>query len=220
MAHSPAELKAKRNELLRALFDVDENVLRTWLGAIIYAQIIEKRIIAAGSSFFDAILSTLGYSTPADPMDVMDLIITIVAVFKSSQIHRIRVQDMLEALLKDYKTTVKEADDRKSSQQAIFTIICWLTALVKPAMDNSAKNTHTSIIAGQSAAKPTQGTINPNQPIGGLMRSLGSPSPYPEAKALISHEQSGLLYVTSLNAYSLKKTGKVSIKWVEVLSDH
>ena len=183
-------------------------------------QIIEKRIIAAGSSFFDAILSTLGYSTPADPTDAVDLIIMIVAVFKSSQIHRISVQDMLEALLKDYKTTIKEADDRKSSQQAIFTIICWFTALVKPAMDNSANNTHTSIIAGQSAAKPTQGTINPNRPIGGLIRSLGSSPPYPEAKALISHEQSGLMYVASLNAYSLKKTGRVSIQWVDVLSDH
>lgn len=63
----------------------------------------------------------MGYSTPADLTDVMDLIITIVAVFKSSQIHRISIQEMLGALLKDHKTTIKEAGDRKSSQQAIFT---------------------------------------------------------------------------------------------------
>ena len=127
------------------------------------------------------------------------------------------VHSILQALLTQYGTTESSLEEltRNSCWQAIFAILCWLTALVQPDATSREETfkfleSHTVL----AAKRPFTSLLHSSGHILPKLTDLEKESPRP------SGEQSSLIYVSSLNYWSLRTFGKVKLQWTDSLSAH
>ncbi|KAF8851461.1 hypothetical protein BDZ45DRAFT_150002 [Acephala macrosclerotiorum] len=217
-----AVLHVDAANLLSAVFNIDDTVADAWPGARMYMRYLQQQIHAFQTTTWSVLLSGMKADSDRIP-DLIDLIVTITRIVKEHDAERLSIEEVLQLLTKEYSLKWTSTQQVNCYKQAIFSVISWTSALLKPSLKGREDNFNVSWPLNCPLWKTSQPLQTASRPISNLLRAFGPLLPHVEAKNSNSSAQcseSSLLHVSTVNYSSLKLMGKVNIKWVDVISAH
>jgi hypothetical protein len=216
MESSDRELDTQRLRLLQVMFGQGcDQASTTRLSA--YFCFLENQINVSGQKRLAPLLSLAGFCGQNTLEDSLHVVADVATVVMDDNNPSRSIHSILQSLLRQYEPTDISLDDltRNSCWQAIFTILCWLTALIKP----DATNREESFKLLESHV-----ILSAKRPFTSLLHSLGDILPkltdMDKESLRSSGEYSSQIYVSSINYWSLCTFGKVQIQWTDSLSAH
>lgn len=149
------------------------------------------------------------------------------------------MEDAYDILLENSKISIDEkSNDKQQVLRAMFAVLCWTSATLKPVFDDEAITAAIKTAKGGMVEQPSVAADNSSKIYfsTALQRPLSSifhrfQSPLEELDDSRSHltnigtqsntgSSNGVLYQSSLNYYSLFTIGRVRLDWVDTLAAH
>ncbi|KAK8108994.1 hypothetical protein PG984_014795 [Apiospora sp. TS-2023a] len=124
-------------EALRCLFSLSADHVTEWDGILAYFHHMESCFIQLLDPRFNIIWTLVGHDLPTTPVDVWRWCFLVIHAFQSSSDPDPSVDRIYRAITEELK--FKPTDDEKSHVlQAIFAVLCWASATLKPIVGSRA----------------------------------------------------------------------------------
>lgn len=220
----------KRLEFVRLLFKIKIEALTEFPGIASYCDFLEREVFPSLiEPKFGLIWGLISCTTPKELGGCWEWTLAVLRVIQSEQ-SEISIHDILRRLeqQENFKRDLGRDQDNSYLYIAIFDVLCWSSFMVRPRLifpDDVALNL-TCLLAHDF--NPTN---NPNaqrikdksmRPMLTTFRSLkqqhwGDRSDELKQDPLTETDS---LYEASLNIYTLRYFGHVTIQWVDTISEH
>lgn len=223
----------KRLEFIKLLFDVNSEDLASFPGIESYCDYLEEDAFRPlMDPAFDSIWRLLSCTNPKEITDCWDWNLAVLQTTQSKDpemsIHDISWR--LEEQRKTSKKNPREVEDKIYLYIAIFGVLCWSSLMVRPKLDfpddvppnlsclpppglKSTKSSTANRIVDRSR-RPVLTTFRT------FKQQNWDDQSQRRAEGGLRARETDSLYETSLNIYSLRYFGHVTIQWVDTISEH
>lgn len=221
----------KRFDFVQSLFQIKSEDLTRFPGIDSYCDYLEREaFLPLMGPTFGSIWDLISCTTPKDIAGCWDWTLAVLRVIQSEQ-SEISIHDVLRRLEQQGENSKRNRErDQDDSYLyiAIFGVLCWSSLMVQPKLiftDDVALNLTCLLPHGfNSTNNSTPHRIKDRcmRPILTTFRSLklqhwGAQSDErTQARAI----ETDSLYEASLNIYSLRYFGHITIQWVDTISEH
>ena len=239
-----SEVNATRNQqqrdnLIQKLFNLDNHTVQSWPGIHLYITYIEAQIKLVEPARFEPLWRAMGHNLPPEVDDCLQ-IVALVATSCRQLPSRLSIDEILQTLLAAIQNPSESHDDdvelattiqnpseshdndvelATTNRQAIFTVIAWLTMLVRPSSKLSEAGFNLIIEKKFESLQTSQPLDSSSYPVFSLLRGFGCMVPCESIERSKTRDPS-LLYTSNLNLFYLKTVGKVNIRWTYSLDSH
>lgn len=221
----------KRLEFVQLLFKINSEALTNFPGIESYCDYLEHDAFQPlMGPTFGLIWSLISSTNPEEIADCWDWSLAVLQVIQSEQ-PEISIDDILRRLeeqSENSKQNLGRDQSRSYLYIAIFGVLCWASLVVRPKLiftDDVALNLTCLLPQGfKSTNNSTTQRINDRckRPILTTFRSFKLQHWGDHSDERINDGEKGTdsLYEASLNIYSLRQFGHVTIQWVDTISEH
>lgn len=140
----------------------------------------------------------------------------------------VSIERAYKQLLANSKISLdEESPEKQQVLRAIFAVLCWTSATLKPIFDDETIATAIMNRNGRSASGPSVAAKNSSeiefytglgQPLRTIFKNLRGRTV--KADYSESTRSDDVLYQSSLDYFSLLTIGRVKLKWVDTLTSH
>ena len=221
----------KRLEFVQLLFDIKPEALTNLPGIESYCDHLENAAFRPlmGPSF-DKIWSLIPCANSMEIAACWDWSLAVLQVIRSDE-PEISIHDILRRLEEqggNFKRNSGRCQEKSYLYIAIFGVLCWSSLVVRPRLvftDNASPNLTCLPPHGFKTTKnPISNKLGDKcmRPILAIFRSFklqhwGDRS---DERTQVGSRDTDCLYEASLNIYSLRYFGHVTIEWVDTISEH
>lgn len=221
----------KRLEFVQLLFDIKSETLANLRGIESYCDYLEHAAFQPlMGPAFDLIWGLIPGTNPKDIADCWDWSLAVLQVIRSEQ-PEISIHDILRRLEEqggNFKWNLGRYQDKSYLYIAIFGVLCWSSLVVRPRLiftDNAVPNLTCLLPHGfKSTKNSTTHRLSDRcmRPILTTFRSfkLQHWGDQTDERTQVGSRDTDSLYEASLNIYSLRYFGHVTIQWVDTISEH
>lgn len=221
----------KRSQFVELLFDIKPSALTNFPGIQSFCDYLEDNAFRPlMDPTFGLIWGLISCTNPKEIADCWDWSFAVLKVLQLEQ-PGISIHDLFCRLREQSgksKQNLGRDQDKSYFHIAIFGVLCWSTMMVRPRLiftDNVAPNlTCLPPLEFKSTNITTTHRISDRcmRPILTIFRSF-KPQHWgdqPDEIAQIEARETDSIYQASLNIYTLRYFGKVTIRWVDTISEH
>ncbi|KAI0448368.1 hypothetical protein F5B21DRAFT_127105 [Xylaria acuta] len=212
----------QRAILIRHLFNLETPAVELWPGIQTYFSYIETQFERVGPARFQSVWPKMGYSLPPSVEDCLRFISSIVTACRRLD-RGLSIDEVLQEIVgTSNDSSANSADEREFTpmdRQAVFTVLAWLTMLVRPSLKTSNENYHIVVEKKLESLQSMQPLDSATSPMFDLFRGFGCNVPC-EASERSKNREETLLRPSSLDFFYLKTVGKVKIRWTYNLDSH
>ncbi|OAF58974.1 hypothetical protein VC83_06143 [Pseudogymnoascus destructans] len=221
----------KRLEFVQLLFGIKSEDLVNFPGIESYCDYLEHDAFQSlMGPTFDSIWDLISCTNPKEITDCWDWSLAVLQATQPEQ-PELSIHDILRRLEEqggNYKQNLERDKDKSYLYMAIFGVLCWSTLVVRPRLtfkDDEPANLTCLLPQGFKSNKMST-THRPSdrrmRPVLTTFRSFkvqhwGDQS---DGRAQGVSRETDSLYEASLNIYSLRYFGHVTIQWVDTVSEH
>lgn len=221
----------KRLEFVQLLFGIKSEALVNFPGIESYCDYLEHDAFQSlMGPTFDLIWALISCTNPKEIANCWDWSLAVLQVTQSEE-PEISIHDILRRLEEqggNSKQNLGRNQDKSYLYMAIFGVLCWSTLAVRPRLtftDDEAANLTCLLPQGfKSNKNSTTHRLSDRcmRPILTTFRSFklqhwGDQS---DGRTQGVSRETDSLYEASLNIYSLRYFGHVTIQWVDTVSEH
>lgn len=221
----------KRLEFVQSLFDINPKDLASFPGIESYCDYLEHDVFQPlMGSTFDSIWGLISCQNPKETAGCWDWSLAVLQVIQSEQLE-ISLDEILQHLGEqggDSNPGPGLTHNKRYLYIAIWGVLCWSSLVVRPRLiftDDVAphiaclpphgfkqSNNSTAPRMKDKCMRPMLTTFRPFK-----LRHWGDRS---DERIQGGARETDSLYEASLNAYSLRYFGHVTIQWVDIISEH
>lgn len=220
----------KRLEFVQLLFDIKSEALANFPGIESYCDYLEHdAFLPLMGPAFGLIWGLISCTNPKGIADCWDWSLAVLRVIQSEQ-PEISIHDILRRLGEqggNSKQNLARVQDKNYLHIAIFGVLCWSTLVVRPRLifTNDASPNLTCLLPHGSKSTNNFNTHRTSdrymRPIQTTFRSFKLQHWGDQSDERIQGAATETdLYEASLNIYSLRYFGHVTIQWVDTISEH
>jgi len=220
----------KRSKFVQLLFDIQPTALTNFPGIESFCDYLEHDAFQPlMGPTFGLLWGMISCTNPKEIADCWDWSLAVLQVLQSEQ-PGVSIHDLFRRLEQSGNSKQKLGRDQDKSYVyvAIFGVLCWSSLVVRPRLiftDDVAPNLTCLLPLGfKSTNTSTTHRISDRcmRPILTTFRSFkpqhwGDQS---DDRTQIGAREMDSLYQASLNIYVLRYFGKVTIQWVDTISEH
>jgi hypothetical protein len=217
-----------------------------------YLQHLENQFDELRNHRFQCVWKLLGIDSPSDSVDVWRWCFAVIDAYESSTEQDPSIEKIYQQIQRTSQQTVSGRgarstmeEDKSTVLQAIFAVLCWLSATLKPILElNTARQLQlasgsdvsdventlsaaSTILVGENCSqsyssgdirRPTSKMFNFYQHRTENMNNRESE--HGNARQTFAYNFEDILYEPSLNYHSLSTIGGIKIKWVDTVTAH
>ncbi|KAH0556662.1 hypothetical protein GP486_005534 [Trichoglossum hirsutum] len=231
---------ALRIQAIELLFGLPADHASKWPGILVFCHHLESCFGELLDSRFDVVWKILRRDSPSATVDCWHWCFAVIEAFKALQDDDPSIEKAYQRLIEDAEESLHEikAHEKMQVLRAMFAVLCWTSATLKPLLDDEAMAATTNAANPGAAQKSSLAAENSSQiyssrdlrrPISKMFYSFQNHAKdveEPEHHPACGGTQSGgsisddVLYQSSLNYFSLFTIGRVRLKWVDTLTAH
>lgn len=220
----------KRLEFVQLLFDIESETLANFPGIESYCDYLENdAFLPLMDPAFGLIWGLISCTNPKGIADCWDWSLAVLRVIQLEQ-PEISIHDILRRLGENRgnsKQNLGRAQNKSYLHIAIFGVLCWSTLVVRPRL-SFANNVTPNLTCLLPHGSKSTGNFSMHRASDRYTRPI--PTTFRSFKLQHWGDQSDEsikgtareadLYEASLNIYSLRYFGHVTIQWVDTISEH
>ncbi|KAH8703632.1 hypothetical protein BGW36DRAFT_443975 [Talaromyces proteolyticus] len=209
-----------RNEAIELLFQLPAKHALEWPGILVFCSHLESRFEELLNPQFGTIWRILGCTAPLTAVGCWHWCFAVIRAFQALSDEESCMDKAYKRLLENSKISENEIEsyDKLQVLRAMFAVLCWTSAIIKPILDVEAV-TSTLETANSNLRRPIakvffyfQSNTTDVQKPGDYLANGGNQSS--------GGSSDDVLYESSLNYSSLSTIGRVKLKWVDTLTAH
>lgn len=227
-------------QAIELLFQLPASHSSEWPGILAFCSHLEKSFEELLDPRFRVIWKILGRAAPSSAVDCWEWCFVVIKAFQDLEYEDPSMEKAYRRILENSKNLglEVESNDKLQIMQAIFAVLCWTSATLKPILhserpsttssaDNSSLKQDSSLVAENSSQKYSYNDLR--RPISKMFyhfRPHNWDVEEPEESLANRRNQSDggisndVLYQSSLNYFSLSIIGHVKVIWVDTLTSH
>lgn len=232
-----------RMQAIKLLFYMPTDYPSEWPGTLAFISHLEKCFADLLDPEFEILWKVLHRDTPSTTADCWYWCFAVIEAFQALDSADLGIETAYDQLLENLNVVPEDitSKDRQQILRAMFAVLCWTSATLKPVLGNEKVTAATNtidfnevqplVLEAENTSR-VYSTDDVDRPLSKMFRFFRSSSwedwslEQPLANAGTQGNESNgggsnhMLYGSSLKYSSLATIGRVKLKWVDTLTAH
>lgn len=213
---------AAKEKFAGALFGIQSPSKLPWPGLSSYLNYVQRQMELAGPACLQPLWDAFGFAAPITALHIFELLHQVALCFNSTS-GGVTIDNILQSLLTPFGCRIQDLgpDSQVCCRQAVFKALSCCVMLFTASVESAPGRLLMDLSPGTMGFRPNLPMEMSRRPISRLIQELGPLLPSQQhILAALNDTSPSMLYVSSLNAASLKFVSKIRIVWTSSLGCH
>lgn len=221
-----------RLQAVELFLGLPKDEVSMWPGTLVFCRHIEKYFVELLDPKFSIVWHLLRQKSPSTPVECWRWCFMVIETFQGLEDDDPSIEKAYRRLLENASKSPNEIEihDKLRVLQAIFAVLCWTSATLKPLMETptpSDREIQAFFLEAENSSQKYS-TKDLRRPISKMFYSFRNHTDYVDGLEPLSRNDvqrsegisNEMLYESSLNYFSLFTIGRIRLKWVDTLTAH